>query len=284
MRVAAAIPTRNRPELAAALLRSLCRQTWPSTEVLVVDQSDDDRLRAMLPAGIRYVHVGWASLPRARNLTAQATDADVVLYLDDDMRIRPDLVERHARHYSDPQVVAVGGRITGGYDVPRNGAVGRLRWDGKIIRNFASTRPGEPQFLPGGNVSIRRDAILACGGFDERFGGTAVGEETDFFLRLRRRVGGRLVYDPAIEVEHLHARTGGCRDPDPRSWTYWMMHNVALLGLRHLPPWSLPVLAASRVARAAWLGATARRSGVLAAGLVGLLRGCSSYVRSRAYA
>ena len=50
-------------------------------------------------------------------------------------------------------------------------------------------------------MAVERSAILACGGFDERFTGAA--EDRELCDRWRHR-GGRLVYRPEAVVYHAH--------------------------------------------------------------------------------
>ena len=62
----------------------------------------------------------------------------------------------------------------------------------------------------GANCAYRRQAVLDAGGYDYDF--RAHGEDIDLFWRLVDRQA-RLLYDPALSVEHLdfHATTGPWR-------------------------------------------------------------------------
>jgi hypothetical protein len=60
----------------------------------------------------------------------------------------------------------------------------------------------------GANMSARRDAVVAVGGFPEgigRIGSRPVGcEETDLYIRLtQHQPGARVVYEPAAVVHHF---------------------------------------------------------------------------------
>jgi GT2 family glycosyltransferase len=68
-----------------------------------------------------------------------------------------------------------------------------------------------PLFAPGCNASYRREVLRRVGGFDENFIGSAVGEDAEMSHRVKCS-GGRIVYDPAASVIHLHVPAGGCRD------------------------------------------------------------------------
>jgi GT2 family glycosyltransferase len=55
--------------------------------------------------------------------------------------------------------------------------------------------------LASNNMAVERSALLACGGFDERF--TAAAEDRELCDRWRHR-GGRLVYRPEAVIYHAH--------------------------------------------------------------------------------
>ncbi len=88
----------------------------------------------------------------------------------------------------------------------------------------------------GCNMSFRREIFTKYGlQFDERFRGSAVREESDFCLRLRR-TGYQIWYDPDAYLVHLGEETGGCHDISTRSLQYQLTfyHNHFLMGLKNL--------------------------------------------------
>src|SRR5206468_11100188 len=135
---------------------------------------------------VRYRRIAERGLPNARNVGVGLAKGDVVLFLDDDSIPDPGLVRFHGESYADPDVSGVGGRVQGGYDAG-GAAIGKFRAsDGKVVRNFGGTMRCDVDHLPGGNMSFRRDVFARVGGFDKAYGGSAIGEETDFCLRARR--------------------------------------------------------------------------------------------------
>jgi GT2 family glycosyltransferase len=275
--VSLVVPTVDRPEALYNLLRHLEHQSVAPFEVVVVDQSArEDRRSAAVP-GVRMLRIDERGLPNARNVGARASRGDVVLFVDDDIIPGRDLVRFHAERYADADVAGVGGRVVGGYDAAR-GRVGRFdAGRGRVVRNFGATEACEVDHLPGGNMSFRRAVFDRIGGFDTAFGGSAIGEETDFCLRARA-AGFRFVFEPRASVEHLHLPTGGCREPDMARWLYWHAHNTMLFALRHARRRAWPGFVLGRIAR---FGVTALREGSLglvAVGLHGLLRGAADYL------
>jgi GT2 family glycosyltransferase len=283
-RVSLVLPTLDRPEAIYNLLRHLEHQTRPPYEIVIVDQSSvqDERVRAYAAANprIRYHRIPERGLPNARNVGIGLATGDVVLFLDDDSIPGPDLIHFHAESYADLDVSGVGGRIQGGYDT--GGAeIGRFRQsDGKVVRNFGASTRCAVDHLPGGNMSFRKSVFERIGGFDKAYGGSAIGEETDFCLRARR-AGFRLLFEPRATLEHLHLPTGGCRAPRFEDWLYWHSHNSVLFALRHARRALLPLFFLKRTLR---LGLFAVEHGslvLIAVGLKGFVRGIAAYRATR---
>jgi GT2 family glycosyltransferase len=283
-RVSLVLPTLDRPEAIYNVLRHLEHQTTAPYEIIVVDQSaaPDERLRAYAAGNprVRVHRIAERGLPNARNVGVALAAGDVVLFLDDDSIPEPDLVRFHAASYADAGVSGVGGRVQGGYD-SGGAAVGTFREsDGKVVRNFGAAIRCEVDHLPGGNMSFRREVFGRTGGFDKAFGGSAIGEETDFCLRARR-AGFRFVFEPRASLEHLHLATGGCRAPRFEDWLYWHSHNSALFALRHARRALLPLFFLKRTLRLGLFAVEHGSVALIAVGLKGFARGIAAYRATR---
>ncbi len=281
-RISVVLPTLDRPDALYNLLRHLEHQALPPSEIVIVDQSAaaDDRTAAYAAAHptVQYHRIPVKGLPNARNVGVERSRGDVVLFLDDDSIPDPDLLRFHEENYRDPGVAGVGGRVRGGYD-RRGVTVGRFRpSDGKVIRNFDSDTRCDVDHLPGGNMSFRREVFGRVGGFDLAYGGSAIGEETDFCLRARR-AGYRLVFEPRASLDHLHLPTGGCRTPRIDDWLNWQAHNTMLFVLRHARAACWPGFLLKRVARFGMLSLQRGSPELVAIGLRGLLRGMSTHAQ-----
>lgn len=284
IRLSVVLPTLERPEAIYNLLRHLEHQTVAPHEIVVVDQSasPDERTAAYAAANprVRLHRIAERGLPNARNVGVGLATGDAVLFLDDDSIPDPDLVKYHAAAYEDPAVGGVGGRVRGGYD--SGGAViGRFRpSDGRVIRNFSATTRCEVDHLPGGNMSFRREVFAKVGGFDKTYGGSAIGEETDFCLRARR-AGVRFLFEPRATLEHLHLPTGGCRAPRFEDWIYWHSHNSVLFVLRHARRALLPLFFVKRTLRLGLFAIEHGSVALIAVGLKGFARGIAAYRATR---
>ena len=254
--------TRNRPERAATVVRDVVAQDCPSlARIVVIDQSDGNALEGQLPADSRlvYRHVPPQGLPAARNTALNDAHSDVVLFVDDDVRLLPGCLQAHVSAYSDPKVGAVVGRL-----VERH-AVGNVRhtanyvgWHGRVITQLAGLHPTRVSVTKGANMSFRRVALLDAGGFDARFGGTALLEDAEASDRVR--AGGWTVqFVPAAEVVHLSDPVGGVRQDSEDRTLYWRFRNTGLF-LRSRRGWLGTVAPACTFSLIAARHAVRRRS------------------------
>jgi GT2 family glycosyltransferase len=254
--VSVVVPTFNRDALLCQALDGLLAQRWSPLEIVVVDQTpahDPATERYLARVADRIVHLRPArpSVVAAANLGARTARGDVLLFVDDDIRVDdPDFVAAHARRYADPAVGGVAGRVLDAHD-PRPGAFDPRSADpvwGFFHTGWAHDTPGEVVTAPGANMSFRRDLVLKLGGFDERLRGNAFRWENDFCLRVRA-AGYRVVYDPAPTVHHFYGSAGGNenrhllgRAADSHAWYRDFFHNQAYVTLKHAPARAVPRL------------------------------------------
>lgn len=272
MSTSAVVPARNGRDWLPACLAALEAQDLPFDEVLVVDDGSTDGTAAWLAGahpGVRVVGLtGRHGFAVAANRGIAAATGELVALVNTDVELAPDWHRRlRARLAADPAAAAVAckmvslddpGTIDDAGDVLRRDGVceqrGRRRpddgrWDA----------PGEVFSACAGAALVRRGAVLATGGFDERFG--AYLEDVDLGLRLR--LGGwRCLYEPAVA---RHAG-GGSAGELARPVRTWVARNTLLLVARAWPVRWLPLVA---YRQAAWL-VHAARDGALRPHLAGL--------------
>src|SRR5215203_3769790 len=99
MHVSAVICTRNRPDLIGTAVASVLANTYPSFDLLVVDQSDEPRtgeiVREMATAhpNLRYLHTPTPGLSRAYNIGVRETQGDLLAFTDDDCVAPPNWIQ-----------------------------------------------------------------------------------------------------------------------------------------------------------------------------------------------
>ncbi len=91
------IPTRNRARLLRQTIRSTVEQTWPETEIIVVDEASEDDTEAVLEQYADRINVVRHDTPQgpsvARNKGVDRSSGEYVLFLDDDDLLHPRHVE-----------------------------------------------------------------------------------------------------------------------------------------------------------------------------------------------
>ncbi|WP_435102331.1 glycosyltransferase [Halarchaeum sp. P4] len=183
------VPAYDEVETIGATLDSLRGQ---STEVIVVTGTAETRRIAADHDVVDVVVSGSGNgTGAARNRGAERALGDIVLFTDADTRVPDDWVETHRRHYTDPDVVGVGG--------PATALEGSLKDDilFKLLSDYWYRVSWPLGFVqqPGFNCSFRYSDFREVGGFDEEI---PFMEDTELSLRMKER--GEIVYDPATEV------------------------------------------------------------------------------------
>jgi glycosyltransferase involved in cell wall biosynthesis len=249
VKVSILVPTYGREALLCQTLDDALSLEWPDYEVIVVDQSERHApaTEAYL-AGVRdrvlYVRHRPPSVVAALNLGLGLARGDVVLLLDDDVRLRDRrLIAHHVDNYADATIGGVAGRVLDA-DHPVEGPYDQRSADpvwGFFHSGWTHTTRCEVSTAPGANVSFRREILSAVGGLDERFAGNAFRWENDLCLRVRG-TGHRVVYDPRPTVHHFYNSPGGNenhhlhgRALGSHRWYRDFFHNHVYVTLKHMP-------------------------------------------------
>jgi GT2 family glycosyltransferase len=140
----------------------------------------------------------------------------VLVFLDDDIRFGPQLLEAYARAFGDESVLGVAGQILEDsakvvFDLPEKALAPATGWLA-FPRNYG--RRCSTSWMASGNFGIRKELFLKLGGMDENYIRGAFREESDFAMRFTKG-GYRFQFEPAASVYHLgiaEAPTGGSRN------------------------------------------------------------------------
>ena len=273
---AVVIPSWNGRRWLDGCLESVFAQTRPPDGVIVVDNGSTDgsaaHVRERFP-DVRVVELGRnTGFAGGANAGLRAAAAEFVALVNQDVLLKPDWLERACRALDEaPRAASVATKMldlgdpsllydTG--DILRRDGVCEQR--GRFERDDGRfDASGEVFGACAGAALYRREAVLALGGFEERF--FIYLEDADLALRLRL-AGWTCVYEPAVA---LHAGEGSGGPPE-RPVHAWAERNTLLLVARAYP-WRWLPLVAWRQAGWAWHALRAGRLGSHVRGAVSAL-------------
>ncbi len=197
--VSVIVPTYQRRELVRRAVSSVLAQTFGDFEIVVVDDGSTDGTRESLTGldpRLRHTWQENRGPAAARNTGLRLARAPVVAFLDSDNRWLPDhlatVTEVLARHPEALLVCTCPRRDVGGRERPADArVVDALPWLLVTVGHLGH----------GSCIAVRRESILAVGGFDESL---AVAEDSDLWLRLA--VHGPFCYVRRRTIVKQHTR------------------------------------------------------------------------------
>ena len=206
------ICTRDRAGSLRETLASIGKCAVPSdiaAELVVIDNgSKDDTAPVVRSAGlanlpVRYVSEPVPGLSRARNAGLQATEAEMVLFTDDDVRVPEEWIEGMCRPILSGQADAVAGGVRFPPSYERVLAEEPFRSRRGWFASSEDLDPVKPARMVGANMAFGRKVIEALKEFDPALGAGALGfyEESVFSWRLVE-AGFRLAGALDVNVRH----------------------------------------------------------------------------------
>jgi glycosyltransferase involved in cell wall biosynthesis len=195
--ISVVVCSRNGSATIRDTMEGLAELDYPNYEVIVVDDGSTDNTAAIAREyPYRLISTENRGLSSARNTGMHAAKGEIVAYIDDDAYPDPQWLRYLAATYMSGDYVAVGGP---NIPPPDTGRIADCvaNSPGGPVHVLVSDR--EAEHIPGCNMSIRRDALMAIGGFDHRY--RAAGDDVDVCWRLLDR-GGKIGFSPAGMVWH----------------------------------------------------------------------------------
>ena len=194
-KVSVVIPTLNRYTYLKDVMEDLEKQDHKNFDVIVVDQSEpcDREFYKQFKLDIKLVEQKEKLLWTARNHAIKISDADFLLFFDDDSRVKPDWITNHLK-------------CIYAYDCDVSAGVSLSSYE-KIQDSYKLFRWAD-QF-DSGNSLVKREVLEKVGLFDEQFNKQRMGDgEFGFRIYLN---GIRSVSNPLGDRLHLKAGEGGLR-------------------------------------------------------------------------
>jgi glycosyltransferase involved in cell wall biosynthesis len=196
------VATHARPEFLVACVASITAAMRDGDELIVraCCNPDAESLLDSFGSGVRAFVTAHEA--KCTKLNAAIVDAahDVIVLTDDDCRVADGWVDGMAQPFANGAVGVAFGPVVGLSTVP-----------GDAPETVIDPGPAPPElwnYAHGASMAVRRSAVIAAGGFDERLGAGAEargGEEADLVLRFAAH-GWTCEIAPAPVVEHLEWR------------------------------------------------------------------------------
>lgn len=246
----------TRDELRRAL--ASIRRHGGGRGAVVVDHASSDGSADMVEREfpeVRLIRAENRGFAAGANRLLSATAPEDLLLLNADVELTPGAVDRLERALADhPRTAAVGPRLVyeGGapqhsaYRFPSlglaawvNSGLWRLRsprWQAEQLLETSPqpARPGPVDWVIGAAVAVRRAAVEAVGGLEERY--FMYAEDLEWCHRAAR-AGWDIRYEPAAVVVHLGNRSG-VQAFGGRRTAAWLEATYAFVREAHGPAWA----------------------------------------------
>lgn len=244
------IPVYNGEKFLPGCLDALKSTSYKQYELIVVDDCSTDRsVEISHEKGARVLKMPRQAGPGgARNLGAQEARGEVLFFVDADVVVKPDTVERVAADFVDhPEAAAV----FGSYDDEPAEKNFISQYKNLFHRFVHQQARSEAETFWAGCGAIRRDVFLAVNGFDaERYPRPAI-EDIELGYRMRAK-GHRILLDKQLQAKHL------------KRWTLKSMLHADIFC--RAVPWSMLIFESKGMVNDLNLQVTDR----ISAGLLGL--------------
>ena len=222
--ISVVIPSYNRSKILLETLDQLFNQTLKPKEVLVIDQTQYDRgdpaaesLRKLDEASrIRWIRLREPAIPVAMNKGLLESVSANVLFLDDDIKVNSDFLEKHQQVVDQFKPLAHVGQIVQPWQEANqpfkdHEYVQEITLNADLEFMFNSAEPASIQNCMAGNLCVDRESAIAVGGFDENFSEVAYRFESEFCKRFCKTLDTHFLYSPLPILDHLYIKSGGTR-------------------------------------------------------------------------
>jgi O-antigen biosynthesis protein len=196
-RISVVVCSYNGSATIRSCLEGLERLEYPNHEVIVVNDGSTDATGAIAREfDFRLIETPNRGLSSARNTGIAAAEGEIVAFVDDDAWPDP-----HWLHYVAQTFITTDHVAVGGPNVAPSG-------DGSIADSVANAPGGpvhvllsdqEAEHIPGCNMSFRKSALIAVGGFDPQF--RVAGDDVDICWKLQQQ-GWTIGFHAAAMIWH----------------------------------------------------------------------------------
>ena len=181
------LPMYNEETVVAKTIKNILGINYRKFSVIVVDDGSTDQSYAIVNAlygddpRVRLIHQENAGKSSALNRAMNASDSDIIICIDADTLVRPDVIDKILPYFQDEKVGAVSGYVRVGNTVNFLTDMQYVEYltvqnhDRMIFENINGIL-----VVPGALGAFRRSAVKDLGGFVSE----ALAEDCDITLRM----------------------------------------------------------------------------------------------------
>ena len=226
------IPTMMRQDYTLQLMNDLANQTYPPTQVVLVDATPENQRDESLYKAKEYpfeLVIRWQETKgscRARNEAIDLCRGDYIVFGDDDIRVPADFIENHIRFLQTYNTSACNG-----LDIRADHQRQDLNDLETKLTQLGTKRwvCGSAQMFSNANSCVKRELVNQLKGNDVNFDG-GYGEDSDFGMSLSK-IGVTVLHNPFSVNLHLKPPAGGYR--------FWGTEAKITGKKRKAQPWEL---------------------------------------------
>jgi glycosyltransferase involved in cell wall biosynthesis len=248
------VPVRNDPLRLGRCLCALRQSTYAAMEVLVMDDaSTDDTPAIAQQLGARVIRMEKCGGPgRARNRGAELAAGRYIMFVDADVCVHPQTIERVMHHFEQEPTLDA---LFGSYDDKPDDRHFVSQYK-NLQHHYVHQRASErATTFWSGCGAIRREVFMRFGGFNVDYGRPSI-EDIELGVRLHQ-AGLKIAVKKDVHATHL------------KRWTLWglIKTDVRDRGI----PWTRLILERDHLPNDLNLGFSQRLSALMAYGLIGVL-------------
>ena len=204
MKLSIIIPVRDRSDSLKRCLESLKESKFRKFEVIVVDDcSQKDCSEMVRKYGYKAVRLDKRSGSwYARNKGAELAEGDILLFLDGDMVLQSDTLNKIHNFFSSNHYAALSG-ICGGGKIQGNLAT---QYKNLWMHYSYLRSPENFDWFISGVGAVKREIFFDLKGFDTTFETKTGGGDLEFGTRLKE-AGQEIFLDKELQADHLKQHT-----------------------------------------------------------------------------
>jgi glycosyltransferase involved in cell wall biosynthesis len=206
-RVSVIVPVYNGERFIAEAIDSILAQTYPSYEIIVVDDGSTDRTGAIALSypSVQYLHQANAGTAAARNRGVEISRGEFLAFLDADDLWMPDKLSlQMAAFEADPALEIVSGHVEQFVDPDL---------DPHLAKKYFAPAKALPGYVTIA-ILIKRSAFDAIGPFHEDF---MTSETISWFAGIIGKNHKILMLPGVVARRRIHGKNSGILDQEQRN-------------------------------------------------------------------